>query len=130
MTDMNIQSCRLFHTFEDTSSEYKLQKIKYDESEFDKLVSIWCDDLNEKLTCVGFIGDRTQVSTACQHFLELTSEQTENLENLLKEQISLISECLLAYRKANKIAFIYCCNNIVFQEGPLSPNVVSIFLFK
>jgi len=128
MTDINIQSCRLFHTFEDTSSEYKLQKIKYDESEFEKLVNIWCDDLNEKLNCVGFIGDRTHVSIACQHFLELTTEQTQNLEHLLKEQISLVSECLLAYRKANKIAFIYCCNNAVFQEGPLSPNVVRFSL--
>jgi len=128
MTDINIQSCRLFHTFEDTSSEYKLQKIKYDESEFEKLVNIWCDDLNEKLNCVGFIGDRTHVSIACQHFLELTTEQTQNLEHRLKEQISLVSECLLAYRKANKIAFIYCCNNAVFQEGPLSPNVVRFSL--
>ncbi len=127
MTDISIQSCRLFHTFEDTSSEYKLQKIKYDELEFEKLVNIWCDDLNEKLTCVGFIGDRIHVSIACQHFLESTIEQTQILENLLKEHISLVSECLLGYRKANKIAFIYCCNNLVFQEGPLPPHVVSFY---
>jgi hypothetical protein len=129
MTDMSIQCCRLFHTFEDTSSEYKLQKIKYNESQFEKLVSIWSDDLNEKLICVGFIGDRTQISIACQHFLELTIEQTQNLENLIKEQISLISECLLAYRNANKIAFIYCNSNAIFQKGPLLPTVVSFFMF-
>lgn len=124
MTDVNVQSCRLFHTFEDTSSEYKLQKIKYDESEFDKLISIWCDDLDEKLTCIGFIGDSTSLSNACQHFLQLTIEQSQNLENLLNEQISRVSECLIAYRKAGKIALIYCCNNTIFQEGPLPPNVV------
>jgi len=129
MTDMSIQSCRLFHTFEDTSSEYKLQKIKYDEFEFEKLLSIWCDNLDEKLTCVGFIGDRTHIYIACKHFLELTAEQTQNLDKLLQEQISLVSECLLAYRKGNKIAFIYCCNNTVFQEGPLPPHVVSFSLF-
>jgi hypothetical protein len=77
------------------------------------------------VTCVGFLGDPKQVSIACQHFLELTIEQTEHLENLLKEQISIISECLIAHRKANKIAFIYCSNNLVFQEGPLQPTVVS-----
>ncbi len=126
---MSIQSCRLFHTFEDTSSEYKLQKIKYDEFEFEKLLSIWCDNLDEKLTCVGFIGDRTHIYIACQHFFELTAEQTQNLDKLLQEQISLVSECLLAYRKGNKIAFIYCCNNTVFQEGPLPPHVVSFSLF-
>ncbi len=126
---MSIQSCRLFHTFEDTSSEYKLQKIKYDELEFEKLLSIWFDNLDEKLICVGFIGDRIHVNIGCQHFLELTTEQTQYLDKILQEQILLVSECLLAYRKGNKIAFIYCCNNTVFQEGPLPPHVVSFLYF-
>ena len=125
MTDINIQSCRLFHTFEDTSSEYKIQKIKYDEVEFEKLINIWSDDLNEKLICIGFIGDQINISIACQHFLELNIEQAQIIENLLKQQISIISECLIAYRKGNKIAFIYCSNNAIFQEGPLLPNAVS-----
>lgn len=128
-TNMAIQSCRLFYTFEDTSTEYKLQKIKYDELEFDKLVSIWSDDLDEKLTCVGFIGEVTTLLIGCQHFLELTTEQTDSLLNLIREQISLVSECLLAYRKLQKIAFIYCSNNAIFQEKSLHLNVVSIILF-
>ena len=123
---MALQPCRLFCTFEDTSTEYKIQKIKYDESEFEKLVSIWSDDLDEKLTCVCFIGDRISLAIGCQHFLELTTEQTDNLANLIRDQVSLVSECLLAYRKLQKIAFIYCSNNLIFHEKSLHPNVVSI----
>lgn len=125
---MSLQPCRLFYTFEDTSTEYKLQKIKYDELEFDKLVSIWCDDLDEKITCVGFIGDQMHLVMGCQHFLDLTTEQRVNLANVLREQLSLVSECLLAYRKLQKIAFIYCSNNVIFQDKSLHPNVVSILL--
>ena len=125
---MALQPCRLFCTFEDTSTEYKLQKIKYNESEFDKLVSIWSDDLDEKLTCVGFIGDPIPLAIGCQYFLELTTEQTDNLTKLIREQITLVSECLLAYRKVQRIAFIYCSSNIIFEEKYLHPNVVSIVL--
>ena len=96
---MSVQSFRLFHTCEDTSSEYKLQKIKYDDAEFEKLISTCAYNVDEKLSCAGFMSDRTQICIACEYFLELTSEQVQCLKSLLEEQTSLIPECLITCRK-------------------------------
>lgn len=134
-----LEFFKVFHTFEDVSTEYKLKKIKYDADEFSK----FCNHLSStaiKLTCVGFLSNSKLMTDACAQYLNLTEGETQQLSTSLisvtVSDLSTISpttttteqfyESLILIKKNAQIAFIYCHSDPIFNVGPLPSTILAV----
>ena len=130
---------KVFDTFEDVSTEYKLKKIKYNANEFARFCSEF-SSTTVKLTCVGFLGNSKLMVDACTQYLNLTKEEAQELSaNLIDDTVSTDStispptttteqfhEHLLLVKKNSQIAFVYCHSDPIFNVGPLPSTVLAV----
>ncbi|CAF1018029.1 unnamed protein product [Adineta ricciae] len=136
--DATLTYAKVFETFEDISSEYKLKKIKYNADEFSKFFSQFSLDAG-KITCVGFIGDAKEVTNAASQFLNITQDKSQEvLQHLLDDSTSQLAlpvttntihearESLLLVKNFNQVAFLYCPPGSTLWSGPLSPTALAV----